>query len=231
MGTDATRRSPHREGVDPGRLRTVQGGPCTGGHRRPTRRPHGGSGPAHNGGPAGRTRAVHPQVRAPSVHGDWAPRPDRPSAMTLLAAARGDACPRAGAAAPRAHGRIAVRVLPRRGERVGRPTWRISRATGLKVQLCGDAHLAELRWVRITRTVVGLRHQRLRRDVARAVRVGREASGRELRRRRLVQRARRRAAREGRRHVRRVVLQGRWRSSPGWATSSCGTRASPPRTS
>ena len=55
--------------------------------------------------------------------------------------------------------------------------------SGLHTQLCGDAHLVELRLVRRARPAAGVRHQRLRRDPARSVRVGRQAARRQLRRR------------------------------------------------
>ncbi len=60
--------------------------------------------------------------------------------------------------------------------------------TGIRVQLCGDAHLGELRRLRLARARAGLRHQRLRRDAARPVGVGREAARGERRRRRPRQR-------------------------------------------
>ena len=56
--------------------------------------------------------------------------------------------------------------------------------SGLRAQLCGDAHLLELWRLRLARADVGVRHERLRRDVAGAMGVGREAAGGELRDRR-----------------------------------------------
>ena len=64
--------------------------------------------------------------------------------------------------------------------------------TGLHVQLCGDAHLSNFGVVRRTGPAHGLQHQRLRRDASGAVRVGREAARRKLRRRRARPRVRRR---------------------------------------
>ena len=53
-------------------------------------------------------------------------------------------------------------------------------STGLRVQACGDCHLSELRPVRDARAQPGLRHQRFRRDPARALGVGCQAPGRQL---------------------------------------------------
>ena len=79
--------------------------------------------------------------------------------------------------------------------------------SGLRVQLCGDAHLVELRGVRLAGAEPGLRHQRLRRDRARPVGVGREAISSELRDRRTRKRLFREGAASGRaRH--RPLLPG-----------------------
>ena len=56
-------------------------------------------------------------------------------------------------------------------------------STGLRVQLCGDAHCQQLRRLCRARPPDRLRHQRLRRDAARAVGVGRRAAVREPRHR------------------------------------------------
>ena len=56
--------------------------------------------------------------------------------------------------------------------------------TGLNAQLCGDAHLLELRRLRLTFARSRLRPERLRRDAAGPVRVGRQAPRGELRDRR-----------------------------------------------
>ncbi len=53
--------------------------------------------------------------------------------------------------------------------------------SGLEVQLCGDAHLVELRDLRVARAPPDLRRQRLRRDPPRSVGVGRQAPVREPR--------------------------------------------------
>ena len=67
--------------------------------------------------------------------------------------------------------------------------------TGLDVQLCGDAHLSNFGSFAAPDRRLDLRPQRLRRDAARPVRVGRQAPRRELRGRRPRPRVRRQAAR------------------------------------
>ena len=105
----------------------------------------------------------------------------------------GDAGPRARPDPLRADARVAVRLLPRRGgDHGGRP--RAHAEPGLQVQLCGDAHLVQLRRLRRARARAGLRHQRLRRDAARPVGVGRQATRGERRDRRPRPRLRRRAS-------------------------------------
>ena len=75
-----------------------------------------------------------------SAHGEWQPASDRPDPVSLLEeqAATGA---RAGADPLRPNAGLAVHVLPRRrlpdGRRPGEHA-----ATGLSVQLCGDAHLS-----------------------------------------------------------------------------------------
>ena len=64
-----------------------------------------------------------------------------------------------------------------------RPIWPPAPRTGLEVQLCGDAHLSNFGAFAAPDRRLIFSHQRLRRDAARPVRVGRQAPGRELRRR------------------------------------------------
>ena len=66
--------------------------------------------------------------------------------------------------------------------------------TGLDVQLCGDAHLSNFGAFAGARSAACVQHQRLRRDAAGPVRVGREAAGGQLRRRRPGSRLRRQAS-------------------------------------
>ena len=106
-------------------------------------------------------------------------------------------CPRARPGVPelrpapvRAHGDVAVRVLPRcRADHGVRPRGR-PRLRARRPALRRRAHV-ELRRVRHARAAAAVRPQRLRRDAARAVRVGREASGGERRGRGAEHRARR----------------------------------------
>ena len=74
------------------------------------------------------------------------------------------------------------------------PTSPARRARACTAQLCGDAHLVELRRLRVARSAPGLRPQRLRRDAARPVGVGRQAPRGERRDRRPRPRARRGAS-------------------------------------
>ena len=50
--------------------------------------------------------------------------------------------------------------------------------TGLTVQLCGDAYLCNVNFVRVAGAATRLRRQRLRRDQPRALRAGREEARR-----------------------------------------------------
>ena len=70
--------------------------------------------------------------------------------------------------------------------------------TGIYTQLCGDAHLSNFRVLRRAGPSAGVQHQRFRRDVAGAVRVGCEAAGGELHRGRSGSRLRRGNAAFGR---------------------------------
>ena len=82
---------------------------------------------------------------------------------------------------PVRHGRMLVSpftfyrgaALPMAADLAGTP------ASGLRVQLCGDAHLSNFGAFASPERRAGLRRQRLRRDPARPVRVGRQAAGRE----------------------------------------------------
>jgi hypothetical protein len=53
----------------------------------------------------------------------------------------------------------------------------LASSTGIRMQACGDAHLAKFRLLRDARRVAGIRHQRLRADPAGSVRVGSQAAG------------------------------------------------------
>ena len=83
---------------------------------------------------------------------------------------------------PRAHAPERVRLLPRRSGRHGRRPRRrpAHRARGAAVRRRPPA---QLRRLRLAGALAGLRRQRLRRDAARPVRVGRQAAHRQPRRR------------------------------------------------
>ena len=122
-------------------------------------------------------RAVAPR----SGQGEWEPASDRPRSGR---AAGGAGCfPGAGAGADPlwADAGVAVHVLPRRGlpdgGRFGRRA--SERAGGAALWRCASV---QLRCVRRARPAAGVQHQRLRRDAAGPVRVGREAAGGQLRR-------------------------------------------------
>ena len=113
-----------------------------------------------------------------SAHADWGPHPDRPRAGRAARGAGADAGPRARADPQWAHGLVGVRVLPRRrlrhGQRPRRDAAHRPERAGLRRR-----PPVELRRLRRARPPPRLRHQRLRRDAARAVGVGRQAPGRQ----------------------------------------------------
>ena len=75
-----------------------------------------------------------------------------------------------------------------------RPTWPAAPRTGLAGAALWRCASVQLRWVRRARPAAGVQHQRLRRDAAGPVRVGREAAGGQLRRGRPGSRLRRQTA-------------------------------------
>ena len=130
-------------------------------------------------------------------HSEYAPRPDRLDPVALLEEPGHDAGPRAGpdpvradAGSPFAFYRGAALVMA--ADLATTP------ASGLRVQLCGDAHLSNFGVFATPGAAADLRHQRLRRDPARPVGVGRQAAGRQPRRRRPRQRVHPQGAAPGR---------------------------------
>ena len=83
-----------------------------------------------------------------------------------------------GAGPARADAGVAVHVLPGRGAADGGGPGRDARLGAAGAAVRGRAPV-EFRRVRLAGAAAGLRRQRLRRDPARAVRVGRQAAGRE----------------------------------------------------
>ena len=122
-------------------------------------------------------RAVAPR----SAHGEWEPAADRRDPVELL---EEQAASRVPELVPIRYGRMLVSpftffrgaAYPMAADLAGAPR------TGLDVQLCGDAHLSNFGALRRARSAAGVQHQRLRRDAAGPVRVGRQAAGRQLRR-------------------------------------------------
>ena len=125
--------------------------------------------------------------------GDWEPPPLRRSPVELL---EEQAATRVPELVPIRYGRMLVSPFTfYRGaaylmasDLAGMPR------TGLHTQLCGDAHLSNFGAFAAPDRRAGVQHQRLRRDAAGAVRVGRQAPRRQLRRRRPRPRLRRQGA-------------------------------------
>ncbi len=113
-------------------------------------------------------------------HGAWTPAPDRPDPLALLRAQDDD---RMADLVPIRWGRmssLAVCLLPRFGGAHGGRPGSAAAHRPHRAALRRRPPL-ELRPVRLARARAALRRQRLRRDAARAVRVGPEAPGGELR--------------------------------------------------
>ena len=126
-----------------------------------------------------RGRAAREQL-PPSAHAAWAPAPDRPDPVALLEEQNASRDPDL---VPVRHGRMLVSPF----------TFYRGAAKIMATDLNGHANSRiertavrrraplELRCVRVTRTDVGVRTERLRRDASGSVRVRREAHGGELR--------------------------------------------------
>ena len=140
---------------------------------------------------AARGKAARAEVPRSSHWGGSAGRAARPRRGARGAGA--DARAGAGPDPLRADARLAVHVLPRRGGDHGRRP-RGDAADGPAGAALRRRAPVELRCLRGARPAAGLRRQRLRRDAARPVRVGRQAARRELRGGRPRPRVRRQAA-------------------------------------
>ncbi len=102
-----------------------------------------------------------------------------------------------------------------------------AREPDLDVQLCGDAHLSNFGVFASARAAARVRHQRLRRDAARPLGVGREAARREPRWSPAGTNGfTRRTASDVVRATVRVRTAARCATSPRCATSTSGTRGS-----
>ena len=133
------------------------------------------------------TRATRGREARKRLHrtgiGEWAPASDRPDPTGLLRAQEETRVPELIAIR---HQRMLVSPFTfYRGAAVIMAADLGSGAnTGLTVQLLRRRPPRQLRGVRLSRALARLRHQRLRRDEPRPVRVGRAAPGGELRDRR-----------------------------------------------
>ena len=119
----------------------------------------------------------------------------------------------AGAAPARPDAGLAVHVLPRRRAADGRGPGADAELGSTRPAVRGCPPV-QLRRLRRTGAAVGLRHQRLRRDAPRSVRVGRQAARRQLRRRRTGQRPLRTEASRRRASRRSSATAPRCGSSP-----------------
>ena len=114
-------------------------------------------------------------------HGEWEPSPDAPRSDRAARGPGADTRPGARADPLRADADLPVRVLPGGGVHHG---GRSRSRTALRAARAAVRRRAplELRWLRGAGSPDRVQPQRLRRDATGAVRVGRQATGRELRR-------------------------------------------------
>ena len=171
-----------------------------------------------------RARGLEARDRAPlSSHDGWAPASDRPDPVGLLQEQNRTREPDL---VPVRHGRMLVSPFTfYRGaakimaaDLAGTPT------AGLKVQLCGDAHLSNFGVFASPERRAAVRPERLRRDPAGAVRVRRQADGGQLHHRRPQQRLRQGRHPGGDAGRRWRPTGRRWPASPRWARWTSGTR-------
>ena len=133
------------------------------------------------------------EVAPRSAHGEWEPASDRRDPVELL---EEQAASRVPELVPIRYGRMLVSpftffrgaAYPMAADLAGAPR------TGLRGAALRRCASVELRRVRRARSAAGVQHQRLRRDAAGPVRVGREAARGQLRRGRPRSRLRREAA-------------------------------------
>ena len=122
-----------------------------------------------------RGKAARAEVPRES-HAKWEPSPDRPDPVALL---ESQGATRVPDLVPVRYGRMMETpftyyrgaALPMASDLATTP------ATGMIVQACGDAHLSNFGLFGSPGAPAGLRRQRLRRDAARALGMGREAAG------------------------------------------------------
>ena len=146
---------------------------------------------------AARGKAARGTSRGPAMRPSRPP-PGRADPVELLEAPGARARAGAGADPVRPDAGVAVHVLPRAPRRSWPPTSPTTPRSGLLVAVLRRRAPVELRRVRLARAAAGVRHQRLRRDAARPVGVGRQAAGGEPADRGARQRVRRQGAARGR---------------------------------
>ena len=166
-------------------------------------------------------RAIAPR----SGHGEWEPAPDRRDPVDLLEEQAASPGAGAGADPLRADAGVAVHVLSRRGVPDGGRSGRDA-PYGLGSAAVRRRASVELRCLRRPGSPAGVQHQRLRRDAAGPVRVGRQAARRQLRRRRPRPRLRRQAARGDQSRGDAAPIARRCADFAAMRTSTSGTRAS-----
>ena len=171
-------------------------------------------------------RGKKARTRSPrSSHGAFSATPDRLDPVAILEEQALTRVPDLVPIRLRAHGRLAVRVLPGRGRRDRRRPGRRPehRPEGAAVRRRPPG---QLRRLRLARALDGVRHQRLRRDPPGSVRVGPQAPGRQHRDRRPQSRASipTPAPRSSSKPSGRTATRSA--SSPACATSTSGTSIS-----
>ena len=159
-----------------------------------------------------------------SAHGDWEPASIRRDPVELL---EEQARTRLPELVPIRYGRMLVSPFTffRGAAYIMAADLADGPRTGLHTQLCGDAHLSNFGFFAAPGSSARVQHQRLRRDVAGAVRVGREAAGGELHGRRAGSRLRRGDTAVGRVGDGACLPRGDGAASRGCGTSTSGTRA------
>ena len=100
-----------------------------------------------------------------SRHGEWEPVPKRPDPLKTLQSQDATRVPEL---VPIRHGRMVASAFPffRGGAAIMAADLAATPNSGLRVQLCGDAHLTNFGAFQAPRPLARLRRQRLRRDAS-----------------------------------------------------------------
>ena len=174
---------------------------------------------------AGRAAAASGRASRAACSGSTQPAADRPDPIAILEAQGATRVAGAAADPLRAHGRLAVHLLPRRGRGHGRRPRRRAPDQAPRPAVRRRAPV-QLRDLPLARALARVRPQRLRRDAPGAVRVGHEAARRELHRRRPVARLAAVPQRTARCSTPWARTGSGWASTPGPGRSRRGTRGS-----